>query len=94
MANTTNAQYVALTTHGGGDWWVVYIGETGQSKAEVEELADRRICGENWNRAKTIEQDTEMTNLQVVSRSAARRAFPRAMHQYAEAMAYGEHWYD
>ena len=93
MANTKNARYVALTTHG-ANWWVVLAGENGQSKAEVEELAMRKICGDEWDKAKSIETDTELKNLHVVSQSAARRAFPRALHQYEEAMAYGENWDD
>ena len=91
MPNTKNARYVALTTHG-ASWWVVLMGEAGQSKAEVKELASRKICGDEWDKAKSIEVDTEMQNLHVVSQSAARRAFPRALHQFEEAMAYEENW--
>jgi hypothetical protein len=82
MANSTaTRRYVALTTHGGG-WWVVGAGEAGESREQVEERAQRDICGGNWDQAKTIEQDTELKNLQVVSYSAAKRAFPKAMSHY------------
>ena len=89
MANTKNAQYVALTTHGSG-WWVVLVGEKGESKAIVEERALRDICGDQWDKAKDIVVDTECKNLQVVSMSAARRAFPRAMSHYDYDVEIGE----
>lgn len=79
--NSSTRRYVALTTHGSG-WWVVVMGEPGESREQVEERALRDICGDNWDRAKTIEQDTEMKNLQVVSYSAAKRAFPKAMSHF------------
>ena len=88
MANLKNAQYVALTTHGPNGWYVVLLGEPGQSKAKVEELATRQICGNQWDKPKDIFADTEMKNLQAVSASAARRAFPKAMRSYD---AYLEH---
>lgn len=85
MANSTaTRRYVALVTHGGG-WWVVIAGETGESREQVEARAQRDICGDNWDRAKTIEQDTELKNLQVVSYSAAKRAFPKAMSHFEYA---------
>lgn len=90
MANkASERQYVALTTYGSG-WWVVVAGEPGEAKAAVEERALRDICGDNWDQAKTIQQDTEMKNLQVVSMSAARRAFPRAMSHYDYSIEVGE----
>lgn len=86
--NASERRYVALTTHGSG-WWVVVMGDAGESKAAVEERALRDICGDNWDQAKTIEQDTEMKNLQVVSLSAAKRAFPKALSHYDYSLEVG-----
>lgn len=89
MANkASERRYVALTTRGSG-WWVVLVGEAGETKEVVEERALRDICGDNWDKAKTIEQDTEMKNLQVVSMSAAKRAFPKAMSHYEYSVEVG-----
>jgi len=89
MANLKNAQYVALTTHGSG-WWVVFVGAVGQAKTEVEELASRKVCGDQWDKAKDIYVDTEMKNLQIMSMSAARLAFPKAMNHYDYAVEIGK----
>ena len=92
MANSkSERRYVALTTHGAG-WWVVLAGEPGEDKASVEDRALRDICGSNWDKPKTIEQDTEMKRLQIVSYSAAKRAFPKAMWQYEYAAEVGMPW--
>ena len=89
MGNAASTRrYVALTTHGSG-WWVVSCGEAGESKESVTERAERDICGEHWDHAKTIEQDTELKNLQVVSYSAAKRAFPKAMSHYEYGVEVG-----
>lgn len=88
MANLKNARYVALTTRGSG-WWVVVAGEAGESRETVEERASRDICGDNWDKAKTIEQDTDLKNLQVLSYSAAKRAFPQAISHYEYGVEVG-----
>lgn len=90
MANRkSDRRYVALTTLGGG-FYVSLMGEPGQDKDAVEERAMRLICGDQWDKAKDIQTDTELKNLQVLSVSAARRAFPKAMRHYDEAVAYGD----
>jgi len=92
MANSkSERRYVALTTHGNG-WWVVLAGEPGEDKASVEDRASRDICGMFWDKAKPIDVDTEMKNLQVVSYSAAKRAFPKAMWQFEYAAEVGMPW--
>lgn len=86
MNAATTRRYVALTSHG-GKWWVVVAGEPGMSREQVQERAMRDICGENWDKAKTIEQDTELKNLVIQSYSAAKRAFPKAIAHFE----YGEY---
>jgi hypothetical protein len=90
MANSkSERQYVALTTQGSG-YWVVVMGEPGETREAVEERASRQICGDQWDQAKDIYVDTQLKNLQIHSLSAAKRAFPKALRHYEESIEWGE----
>lgn len=87
----TQAQYVALTTHGGG-WWVELVGEPGEGRDGVEQRALREIAGDKWDTLEPLDiyQDTERKNLVVVSKSKAERNFRRAWGEYQDRLLYGE----
>jgi hypothetical protein len=74
------AQYVALTTKGGGHW-VVLVGEKGESRDSVYQRARTHV-----SRSST---DDEVNNLIVMSVSATRRAYPEAWRHYEYAKLAG-----
>lgn len=76
--------YVALTTLGRG-YWVVLVGEPGQTSEEVREAAQADIL--KHSPAAT----QELTNLVIVSESAARRAFSNAWRYWKFGETVGAH---
>ena len=88
MANTVNAQYVAITCS--EKWLVRGISERGEDRAQFE----ARMRAEITRGVNPVSQDiytkTQLGNLQVMSLSAAKRAYPRELRQYLEWQAYEE----
>lgn len=68
------ATYVAVTTtNAQQNGWREVI--TGSDKAEVQEKAERQICGNQYDGPKDIYTQTELRNLRVVSKTEAKRTF-------------------
>ena len=88
MSNSSEGrQYVALTTEGSG-WWVQLMGEPGEPQAEVERRALAQLLERVGGDVTDIYYDTWRKNLTVLSRSAARRAFPKAWRFYMDVDVY------
>lgn len=90
MGNSAGERvYVALTTTGGA-WYVQAMGQPGETRQQVEHRAMKGIAGDKWDTLEPLDiyQDTERKNLVVVSQSAARRGFPKAMRFYEDMLEY------
>ena len=72
---------MALTTQGSG-WWVVVMGDPGEARATVERRASDSLLASAGGDPTNIYNDTWQKNLQVLSYSAAMRAFPAAMRHW------------
>jgi hypothetical protein len=65
--------FVAVTTTNPRYGW--YQVATGTDKAKLEDEAARKIAGNQWDTAKDICTQTELTNLRVVSKTDAKREY-------------------
>lgn len=86
--NSSTRRYVALTTQGQG-WWVEVMGEPGQSQDDVRQAAMDKLLRDAGGSTTDIYYETWRKNLEVVSYSAAKRAFPAAMRHYDYAEEVG-----
>lgn len=87
MPSREKRRYVALTTQGSG-WWVVCVGEPGESREEIERRAIDQLQ-KDANGENGTYYDTWRKNLAVMTLSAVRRAFPQAWRHYEFAQQTG-----
>ncbi len=67
------ATYVAVTTTNPQDGWSQIA--TGTNKHHVRDVAEKKIAGAYWDNDKPIDVQTQLVNLQVVSKTRARQKF-------------------
>lgn len=67
------ATYVAVTTTNPQHGW--HEVTTGTDKEQVKDTAERQIAGAQWDKPKYIYTQTKLTNLRVVSKTAAKREY-------------------
>ena len=81
-------RFVAFTSRNdkAPGWQVVYYGESGQSRAEVDALGARAVFGGQGEQPSQTRTYTQLQNLVVLSEAQARRkaAFRCAIEQYLD----------
>jgi len=80
------ATYYAITTINAQHGWEVVC--SGSDKAVVRELAEREICGDQWDHVKDIYVQTKLKNLAVLSKTDMQRRQPATLRNWQNLPRY------